>query len=282
MMKAFKSQEGRDAVISYYNMLLNHLTIPYEKITIPTRFGDTFALSAGDKQKPTVLLLHGSSMSSAMWLNELMILAPHYHVIAPDVPGEPGQSCEDQLPLDHSYAEWLLDFMRALHIKKANLVGNSLGGWIALRFATLHPHQVEKLVLLAPAGIGSQNPAFGELAMKLFPKGESGIEELFIQVNGGTPIPEIILNYQKLIMTAFNPRQVIIPLFSDDELARLNMPCLLFVGGKDIMLKSEETVERAKRYMPACQVVEFPERGHSLVVLENEMLASLRPQNEQE
>lgn len=273
MTKAFHSQCGRDAVISYYNRLLEHLTIPYEKIHIPTRFGDTFALAAGDPKKPAVILLHGSCMNSAMWLDDIMAFAPHYHVIAPDIPGEPGQSSEIQLPFDSGdYANWLLDICHALNIETANLVGNSLGGWLALRFATLFPERVIKLGLLAPAGIGSQNPAFGLLAMELLPKGDEGISELFTQINGGVPIPETILAYQKLIMSVFNARQETIPIFSDEELKRLTMPCLIAVGGKDIMLKSEETAKRAAQQIPLCRVLELPERGHSLVGISEDLL----------
>lgn len=277
MKKAFNSESGKTAVTSYYNMLLEHLTIPYERINVSTRYGNTFALSAGDTQKPTVILLHGSSMNSAMWLDDIMAFVPHYHVIAPDIPGEPGQSDEKQLSFDsNDYAEWLLDVLNALNIKDTYLVGNSLGGWLSLLFSTLYPERVNKLVLLAPAGIGSQNPAFGLLAMELLPKGESGINELFTQINGGVSIPEIRLNYQKLITSVFNARQEIIPIFSDEKLKRLSMPCLIFVGNKDVMLKSEETAERALKQIPLCQVVELPEKGHSLIGLSEEILIFLR------
>lgn len=277
MKKAFKSESGKTAVTNYYNMLLEHLTISYEKINIPTSYGNTFALSVGDIQKPTVILLHGSSMNSAMWLDDIMVYVPHYHVIAPDIPGEPGQSDESQLPLDsNDYAKWLLDVLNELNIKDTYLVGNSLGGWLALRFSTLYPEKVKKLVLLAPAGIGSQNPAFALLAMELLSKGESGIDELLIQINGGIAIPEIILNYQKLIASVFNGRQEIIPIFSDKELKRLSMPCLVYVGNKDVMLKSEETAARSLKQIPQCRVVELSDRGHSLAGMAEEIAMFFR------
>lgn len=276
MTKAFNSQESKAAVINYYNMLLNQLTVDYETVSVQTRYGNTFALTAGDRTKTVVILLHGSSMNSAMWLDDIITLAPHYYVIAPDIPGEPGQSDVKQLPLNsNDYAEWLIDVYKSFNIKSAFVVGNSLGGWLALRFGTLYPEKVKKLVLLAPAGIGEQNPAFGLLAMELLPKGEAGIDELFTQINGGMPIPEIRLNYQKLITSVFNARQEIVPIFSDNELQKLNMPCLIFVGAKDIMIKSDETAARAARLIPLCKVETLPERGHSLVDLSNEILEFL-------
>ncbi len=276
MTKAFKSQTGKDAVIDYYNKLLNHLTIPYQKLTIPTSFGETFALTSGDPIKPTCILLHGSSMNSAMWLDDINVLRPHFHVIALDIPGEPGQSDELQLPLEsNDYSDWLLEVYTALNITNAYIIGNSLGGWLALKFSTQNPKKVIKLVLLAPAGIGSQNPAFALLAKELLPKGECGIDELFTQINGGIPIPEIRLNYQTLITSVFNARQEIVPLFSDDELKSLNMPCLIFVGSKDVMILSNETAERASRLIPFCNVIKLANSGHSLVGLSDEILLYL-------
>jgi siroheme synthase (precorrin-2 oxidase/ferrochelatase) len=52
------------------------------------------------------------------------------------------------------------------------------------------------------------------------------------------------MNYIKLIAWAFNSRQEPIPIFSDEELSRLLMPLIVFVGKKDIMLRSDETAER--------------------------------------
>ena len=52
-----------------------------------------------------------------------------------------------------NFTDYLHDFMVALNIPKASLVGNSLGGWVALDFAIRHPEMVEKLVLVDAAGL---------------------------------------------------------------------------------------------------------------------------------
>jgi len=276
-MKAFKSDEGKEAVINYYNMLLSNLTVPYEEISIGAGLGDTFILAAGDKSNPPVILLHGSSMSSAMWINDINQMSADYRVYAPDIPGEPGKSHEDQLPLDtDDYSNWLFEILGGLEINKAILAGASLGAWLAVRFAVNHPERVKKLALLCPAGIGSQNHAFKDIALSLLTRGEEGLNELFTEINGGNPIPEIILNYQKLIAFSFNSRQEVIPTFTDEELKRLNMPCIVFVGGKDIMLQSDETAERVSRLVPTAEIVVLPDRGHSLSGLAGQMMCFMR------
>lgn len=71
--RAFKTQQGRDEVLKYYDMLLEKLTIPYETLNINTRHGDTFSIVAGDISAPPVVLLHGSSMNSSMWVSDIML-----------------------------------------------------------------------------------------------------------------------------------------------------------------------------------------------------------------
>lgn len=264
-MNAFKTNEGKQAVIEYYNMLLSHMNISHEELYVTTRYGDTFMLAAGDKEKEPVILLHGSSMNSAMWIHDMEELSKYFRVYAPDLPGEPGRSNEVQLPFDNmDYAFWLGDVFDALHVSTANLVGLSLGAWLAAKFASNYADRVNKLVLLCPAGIGGQNHAFKDIAMALLPKGESGVDELFQLINGDTPIPEIMLNYQKLIAAVFNSRMEPVPIFSDEDLKRLTMPSLLIVGEKDIMLNSLETAERYKRLVPTASITVLPDAGHSL------------------
>ncbi len=272
-MKAFKSEKGKDQVLGYYEMLRKELTVPYEGLNISTSFGNTFVLVAGEKTNPPIFLLHGSMMNSAMWIGDINKLSQAYRVYAPDMPGEPGKSDEEQLAFNNDdYSDWLLELFNALSVDKAIVEGLSLGAWLATKFSILHPEKVSKLVLLCPAGIGSQNEEFKNIAFGYLMKGEAGVDELFTLINGG-PIPEIILTYQKLISMHFNARQEEIPIFSDEELTRLTMPSILFVGAKDILLRSEETAERYGRLIPSAEVVVLPERGHSLSGLVEEVLS---------
>ncbi len=264
-MSVFVSGQMKEAVLGYYEMLLEKSGTQLERLHIPTRVGDTFALAAGDPTAPALVLLHGSSMNSSMWAQDMKQYANSYRVFALDLPGEPGHSVEKQLPFDTGeYVDWLLDVLDGLQIHSVALVGASLGGWLAAKFAMAHPQRVSKLALLCPAGIGSQNGAFQEIAMGLLGQGEQGVDALFVQINGGHPIPEVFLNYQKLIAAGFRARQEAIPPFSDEALRSLTMPGLVIVGEKDILLRSEETVERVHRLLPHMSVVLLPEVGHSI------------------
>ncbi len=275
-MQTYNSEHGKEAILNYYNMLIGTIKIPYKELDMNTKFGNTHIFEFGNPLAPPLILLHGSSMNSAMWFGDVENFVKDYHVFALDMPGEPGKSSEIQYPFDTSdYSDWLLEVINSLNLDKISLIGLSLGGWLATKFSICNLERVSKLVILCPAGIGSQNHEFKEIALSLLPKGKEGLEELFLKINGSTVIPDIVLNFQKLIAAFFNTRKEEIPLFTDEQLASLNMPVLLFVGGKDILLRSDETAERISRLVKNAEIVVFPEKGHSLVGLSLEILAFL-------
>ncbi len=71
-----------------------------------------------------------------------------------DLIGDAGHSAETRLDMKtDAYAEWVRAIFDSLGIEKASIMGNSLGGWMGLKFASVYPEMVEKLVLLAPSGI---------------------------------------------------------------------------------------------------------------------------------
>ena len=108
-------------------------------------------------QGPVILLIHGMAGSSRTWLDAMRLLARDYTVIAPDLLGH-GESAK---PLgDYSlgaYASGLRDLLvGALGIESATLVGQSLGGGVAMQLAYQHPELCERLVLIGSGGLGRE------------------------------------------------------------------------------------------------------------------------------
>ena len=104
-------------------------------------------------QGPPVLLLHGLGDSSATWSALLPELARTHRVIAPDLLGH-GRS--DTPRGDYSipaHANDLRDLLGALGIRRATVIGHSLGGGLAMQLAYQFPHLVDRLVLVAPGGV---------------------------------------------------------------------------------------------------------------------------------
>lgn len=266
MTIAFKSEKGKEEVFKYYDLLLTKGRLKHEEIFLNTNYGKTFVIAMGEKELPPLILLHGSGMNSAMWREEMEAYSQHYRVYAVDIPGEPGKSDENQLPFEgDDFTNWLNDVFYALEIKKASIIGISLGSWLGCKFSIRYSDKVEKLVLICPAGIGPQKKIFAFKALFYSLFGDKGINKLYCKINGDKPMPEIILNYQKLIGKHFNFRKEIIPLFSDEELKKLVMPVALFVGGKDIMFYSEKTANRLKSLASHSKINLIPDEGHSIV-----------------
>jgi pimeloyl-ACP methyl ester carboxylesterase len=98
-----------------------------------------------------VILLHGLGATNASMLPSLHDLAKSYRVIAPDLPGF-GESAKP-LRAYHAgfFAKWLRSLLDVLEVDRARLIGNSMGGRIAIETALRFPERVDRLVLLAPA-----------------------------------------------------------------------------------------------------------------------------------
>jgi pimeloyl-ACP methyl ester carboxylesterase len=109
----------------------------------------------GDPAAEPLLLIHGMGGSSASWRAVVPELSRKYRVIAPDLLGH-GQT--DKPRGDYSlgaFAVWLRDFLEALGIPKATVIGHSLGGGIAMQFAHQHRDYCRRLVLISSGGLGS-------------------------------------------------------------------------------------------------------------------------------
>lgn len=101
-----------------------------------------------------VVLIHGSMADSKIWSGCARQLDPGLPVIVPDLPGH-GCSVAS-LALRYGVAEqaaWLHELLQRLEVPRAHLVGSSMGGAIAIRYADEHPEQVASLVLMNSAGI---------------------------------------------------------------------------------------------------------------------------------
>jgi pimeloyl-ACP methyl ester carboxylesterase len=263
----FKTETGGQEILRRYERTLANWPVPAEHRRVPTREGETFVLVCGPREAPPLLLLHGSGSNAAMWMGDVPVWAEHFRVYAVDMIGEPGLSAPTRPPLDSTaYALWLDDVLDALGIERAALVGASLGGWLALDYATRRPERVERLALLCPGGVGRQKIGFLFKALLYKPFGRWGMFRSIKSVAGVDPrvMPEVA-EYLALTFTHFLPRRDRLPVFSDEALRKLTMPVLVIVGGRDAMFDSADTAERMKRNVPHATVTLLPDVAHSIL-----------------
>lgn len=271
----YKSNDAKHEIICMYDEFVKKYEF-VRSILIKTFRGQTHVLVCGEEKNPPLILLHGSGMNSSMWLGGLQEYAKYFRVYAIDIPGEPGKSFPTQMSLaDTSYADWLHEVLTKLNVRKANVVGISLGGWMALNFAIKYPEDVNRLVLISPSGIGKQKVSFLFYAILYGLMGEKGVEKLISKINGGKQLPPNMLRYQKCIRNGFQYRTGKIPIFRDEEIQNLAVPCSVIVGEKDIMLSSHDTIQRMKKLLPAAQMNCLEGEGHALVNVTKEVCTFL-------
>ena len=174
-------------------------------------------------QGQPLILLHGNGEDNSYFVHQIDYFSKDYRVIAIDTRGH-GKSPRGEKPFTiKQFAEDLHDFMDEKGIPKANILGFSDGGNIALTFALKHPERIEKLVLnganLFPSGV---KPLYqwpievGYRIAKLFSKksekAKQNAEMLGLMVNE--------------------------PHIDHSELAHLTMPVLVIAGTKDMIKES--------------------------------------------
>lgn len=176
-------------------------------------------------QGQPLILLHGNGENCDYFEHQIPYFSSNYHVIAIDTRGH-GKSPRGEKPFTIAqFAEDLHDFMDEKGITKANLLGFSDGGNIALTFALKYPERVDKMIIdganLFPSGV---KPLYqwpievGYRIAKLFSKkseqAKQNAEMLGLMVNE--------------------------PHIDPTELARLSIPILVVAGTKD-MIKDAHT-----------------------------------------
>jgi pimeloyl-ACP methyl ester carboxylesterase len=134
--------------------------------------GDRIAYRVAGKG-PVLLLVHGLAGNSLTWRYVMPPLAKRFTVLAPDLLGQ-GQS--DKPRGEYSlgaHANTLRDLMDTLGYKRATVVGQSLGGGVAMQFAYQFPERCERLVLVDSGGLGREVTVY--LRMLTVP----GLESVF-------------------------------------------------------------------------------------------------------
>ena len=131
---------------------------------------------------PKVILLHGLGGSTQAWQFNIGPLAEKFHVFVPDQIGF-GKSDKPMVNYRiRTYVDFLDQFCKQLKIERATLIGNSMGGWIAVHFAAAFPDRVDKLVLVDAAGYAPPKDFDTRVFFALNPTTREGMKVLISKI----------------------------------------------------------------------------------------------------
>jgi pimeloyl-ACP methyl ester carboxylesterase len=119
----------------------------------PVFGGQARIVEAGDAKAPLIVLVHGLNSSADIWFPFIPALTQHFHVLSFDLPGFGQSSKANKLYSPDNYVAFIHYVLSHYPAQSIILVGHSLGGNIALRYAATYPQQINRLLLVDAAGI---------------------------------------------------------------------------------------------------------------------------------
>lgn len=153
-LSLYKSLEGYEKIMSWYERLKNRIQVDHDSLFINTRFGTTHVIAAGDKEAKPVLLIPGIAGCAPLWRHQINDLSRHYRIFALDVVGQPGKSDPNPLSIfNDDYTHWLEDVIKGLGIEKPHCIGVSTGGTTAMDMAIVKSELIDKVVMCGPTGL---------------------------------------------------------------------------------------------------------------------------------
>lgn len=232
----------------------------------------------------TILLLTGLGAKRYGWLHQLDEFGRTYRTIALD-----HRDISDSDPFEEAYtvadlADDAAAALRALGVRRASVIGISLGGFVALHFAIRHPDQLEKLVLVSTSAGGSTHvQPSQEIAALLAPTSREHIEpgelakrnySLITGPGYAANHPHEIDNFAEIaryrpVQRAAYTRQLQAALSQDatQQLAQIKAPTLVIHGDADPLVPPANGDYLAK-HIPGAQHIVYHNIGH-IPIIEN-------------
>lgn len=223
-----------------------------------------------------VVFLHGSGTgvsAAANWWLTLPAVGQQVRAIALDLIGWGATIEPDDAALGiQEWGEHVLRFLDALGIEKAWLVGNSLGGWIAMQLAIDHPDRPLGIVSMGTGGAIQRTAALQRhLDPDITPDGLRKAFELFVtnpavvpawMIDARREIAEYEVGNGRLarVMGARERDRIGLPLRSEN-LAKVELPVLLVHGRQDRVIPVQRTLDLLE-WLPNSDALVFNACGH--------------------
>lgn len=240
----------------------------------------------GPRDAPPLVLLHGAGFDHAelTWRLTATVMRDRHRVIVPDLPGYGDSAPLDGCPDLPCLGDWVLRFLDAVGIPRADLGGVSMGGGMALWVAIHAPERVRRLIGVCPYGLMSRAPHH-RLAWAAWRAGALPLAyriaaaspraaRLGLALSYGDPrrvstkaVAELRLTARQQAkmrsFDAFLAAEMTLGALKSDltpELHRIAAPTLLVAGRFDRLVPPVH-VKRARERIPDCRYLALP-TGH--------------------
>ena len=237
-------------------------------------------LESGAAGAPPVLLIHGFGDNAFSWDGWTKVLAPHYHVVAVDLPGHGLSAAPAGFTADPTrYADVIGAFVGKLGLAHVAVAGNSLGGAVAWQLALRHPDAVGRLILVDAAGWPTETLKKPPLAFRIM-QYKAG-RDLLASIDN-TPLirqglaadvvdksvltEPFIRRWADLqrypghrpILMSLRPGEIAA---SKEALAPIKVPTLILWGAEDHII-DPASAQKFADAIPGSQLIVYPKVGH--------------------
>jgi len=230
-------------------------------------------------QGSPIVLLHGTASSLHTWDGWVQALSDSFRVIRLDLPafGLTGPHPNHDYRLK-TYVEILHAFLEKAGVNRMALAGNSLGGFIAWRYALKYPAQVERLILLDASGYPhedtpplafrlAQTPVVNKILTKVALRNlvEKSLRDVYADDSKVTDA--IIDRYYELSLRPGNREAFVARANTEmedhfQEFGQLQMPVMLMWGEQDLWIPVKYLDLFVEKLAGNAHVIVYPDLGH--------------------
>jgi pimeloyl-ACP methyl ester carboxylesterase len=269
VLPLFKSREGEARFMDAYDAVLRAWPVPYQELDLPTRLGRTHVIASGAPSAPPLLLLPSMAGTATLWRPNMAALSPHYRTYAVDTIGQVGKSAAARRIRDRQEcADWLVDLLDALDIRRTAIVGSSYGGFLAMNQALLTADRVDRVVLISPAGtfVGGLVWVFLRARLKRLLTGDKRPRGITDLLGEGAQLDPSDAAWGALMAVTLSdsarPNLVTPRVFSKSELAANRIPMLLLIGEHELLYEPQATLRLAMARLPGLAGAIIPNAHH--------------------
>lgn len=224
----------------------------------------------GRGELPPLVLLHGFSANAISYAGLLPRLAPHAgRIVVPDCPGHGFSELPPQGLRRDSMVQGLFEVLDRVIDEPAIVLGTSMGGFGAIRYAASRPHKVRGLVLVCPGGAPMARDALDRFAdtfrmqrhadaLRFVDRMLSSSPPVFRHVLAHAIRGRFTAPHLRALLDSLDPADLLRPA----ELAALRMPTLMLWGRQEMILPPDH-LEFFRRHLPQHAQLEIWDRfGH--------------------